>query len=105
MLDSRQEAVLQLTHLLRKRVAIRQWLEKPLPTPFACACLGKIKSTDPVCACAMAYVEDAAGIYYELDIERSPDGLKVVAERVPAGKRVDIRNLDARGYIPHYGTV
>jgi len=101
MLDDKQKAVLELTHLLRKRVAVRQWLLKPEPGCYACACMGKQYPSDPDCHCAMKFIEDAAGIYYSVQTERSEDGIRVTADRADTRQKIIPWNIDGP-YVPHY---
>ena len=62
--------------------AIRQWLSKPYPMSHACACIGRREPTDPVCGCAMAWVEKIDGHFFQIKEHRSPDGVTHSAEEI-----------------------
>lgn len=104
MLTDQLNLILELTHLLRKRVAVRQWLSKPEPSCYACACMGKQYITDPDCYCGMKFIEDAAGIYYRVTEERSVDGIRVVADRADTRQKKIPFNIDGP-YVPHYRVI
>jgi hypothetical protein len=59
--------------------AIRNWLSKPAPTQEPCGCMGSARG-EPVCRCAMAYVEVVNAAYYQVTEHRSPDGISHSAQ-------------------------
>jgi hypothetical protein len=52
--------------------ALKRFMSRPRPIPHACCCLGP-RDGDPVCPCAMAYVEQVNGVYYQIS-EQKIDG-------------------------------
>jgi len=57
-----------------QKTAIEQWLSKPAPKSFACSCIGP-REGDPVCSCAMRWVEKVNGKFYKIIEHRSPKGV------------------------------
>jgi hypothetical protein len=69
--------------------AIRQWLSKPAPWSDACGCMGPLEN-QPRCPCAMGYVEEVDGKWYEITEHRSPDGITHTATYIgDVGKPID----------------
>lgn len=60
--------------MTNEQQAIRNWLSKPAPFDMPCGCMGP-QDDQPVCPCAMAYVEVVNGEYYQIVEHRSPDGI------------------------------
>lgn len=65
-----------------KNSPIRQWLSKPYPYSGACGCLGFANDTDPVCHCAMRWVETIDGRFYKIEEIRSTDGVTHTAKEI-----------------------
>ena len=59
--------------------AVEQHLSKPAPITNACACVGR-QNDDPLCHCAMQWVEKVDGKYYEITYTRTETGITVSAE-------------------------
>jgi len=71
-----------MTDYSPEQKAIRQWLSKPYPISHPCACNGRIEPTDPVCGCAMQWVEKVDGRWFQIEEHRSPDGVTHSAEEI-----------------------
>lgn len=54
--------------------AVEQWLSKPAPFPVACGCMGP-RNGEPVCPCAMKWVEKVDGQWYQITDCRHPAGI------------------------------
>lgn len=70
-----------MVEFTNEQLAIRQWLSKPAPVVTACSCSGPQRG-EPLCSCAMNYVELVNGIYYRIHEHRSPDGITHTAEHL-----------------------
>jgi hypothetical protein len=64
-----------------EQTAIEQWLSKPRPWPSVCGCLGPMNG-DPVCPCAMQWMEKVAGQWYRIIEHRGPSGVTHTAQLV-----------------------
>ena len=62
-----------------EKIAVRQHLSKPRPFEHPCGCLGP-QGNDPVCPCAMAWVEKVNGQWYQIVENRTPNGVDIVAK-------------------------
>lgn len=69
--------------LTQEQRAIRQHLSKPAPMMNPCGCMGP-QDDDPVCPCAMRYVEKVDGVWYRVEEHRSPDGVTHTATKLGA---------------------
>lgn len=71
------------TQYTPEQQAIRQWLSKPYPMNGGCCCVGP-RDNDPVCPCAMQFVERVGDFFYKVEEHRCPDGVthtaKIIAE-------------------------
>ena len=69
------------TQYTPEQQAIRQWLSKPYPMSSACGCLGP-RANEPVCPCAMQFVELVGESYYKIEEHRCPDGVTHTAKKI-----------------------
>lgn len=59
---------------VRQKKAIELFLTKPVPGSVVCGCLGK-RPGKPACPCAMRYVVEVDGYYYQLSESKYKSGL------------------------------
>ena len=78
--------------MINEIVAIRQHLSKPMPNAVACGCMGPQRG-EPLCPCAMRWVEIVDGKYYQILENRTLEGIKHDAKYI--GNVGDKFGLDA----------
>ena len=61
--------------------AIKQYLAKPAPIPTPCGCIGP-QGDDPVCPCAMRFVENVNGKYYQISRMREENRARYSAREL-----------------------
>ena len=69
---------LKKIEMTNEEIAIRQHLSKPRPLEHPCGCLGP-QGNDPVCPCAMAWVEQVGQRLYRISENRTPNGVNFTA--------------------------
>lgn len=75
-------AISELTDKLRSIQAVKQWLSKPAPYQSACGCMGPLPG-EPLCPCAMKWVENVDGFWYKITERRSSNGVSFSAQKLP----------------------
>lgn len=65
--------------MTNEQIAIRQHLSKDRPGSSACGCMGPQRG-EPLCPCAMSWVEVVDGKWYRILEHRSTDGVTHTAE-------------------------
>lgn len=65
--------------MTNEQIAIRQHLSKERPNAAACCCVGAQRN-EPVCPCAMQWVEVVDNKWYRIEEHRSTDGITHTVE-------------------------